>query len=890
MSRTTTIARSLMILGWLLLFGGGCQEEVNSPLAPDPIDFGLVDESAGRFNWPVSRSGFAITRPPIYSSLVGLKDEPLDELDQREPALSEGLAPDQWRTFLRAVGTNPLSPFEMKPIRLEVDQLTVASKKSTFAFSADGDSLFIADGTQIQAWRLANRWKQTASAMEPDLGKNTSRSKAEQVWSVDLPSGVTSNAIKLLVTATGIAVDNQFDWGGGIDPEDFMKKSDDTDAEPSTEQTAIQESDLEPSSAMLVVVADQSTIWIDPTTGAVNATYPNPAENLESVVVAVDTHDLVATDTSGQVYWTTLGADVWQPVDAQVTPASQYDGGQNIAMNSDATAFIAMQDKHPITVWLSNGRASRTAKLKSSFNRLPVSVAWPDNGRNWCDDEKFWWGSPLPDVGAPMSLNQLTKIIWRPVMIWPQRSGRFSPNSGMTVLGLRRLQDGRAMWSVWDQNSNKGGNSLATELFDDRDLPISTYEKVRPTVAVSIDASRVAFLDPSAESPTIRVIYRNPWERIDNNQIQTWYRRRLLGSDEDHKQIDQAMASIRALPDGLYWARPPEELCTKYVHSPLVEIVSNWQYGIEYYPAYLKRCERVRQAGASPDDPQAIQVLQAKLRSEHRDLATWEQDRYDQLIETTQQQIKEYRSWYQPFERWLAQGGTAAKLIEAKCLMKSAWRARGSGMGYQVTQQGGKTFRDQCLECKSLCLEILKQPHPPMVAFAELFDSFKGTDDTHQSVEPYVRRAVRLYPDCSTLHHILGFWLLPRWGGQTGDTSSYIEAALSNVESDRREILFGLTQIRMADSFRGNVNYFSAMGVDAQRTFRGSRKLLKKEAMANPHWLGPMMWVATYSNNPAAMDAAKAYYREHFPYPVGSVYNDYPQIFSGCYADRPAPR
>ena len=71
------------------------------------VSFELGDPTGGNFDWPVSPSGFAIRRPPIYSSLVGLKNEPFDEIDQVERAEEERLEGDKWAKFLRAVGNQP---------------------------------------------------------------------------------------------------------------------------------------------------------------------------------------------------------------------------------------------------------------------------------------------------------------------------------------------------------------------------------------------------------------------------------------------------------------------------------------------------------------------------------------------------------------------------------------------------------------------------------------------------------------------------------------------------------------------------------------------------------------------------------------------------------------
>ena len=115
--------RSMAYCGivWLAI-ALGCDRAPNDfLLTPNQVEsFELADASQGLYDWPVSRSGFAVSRPPIYSSLIGIRDQPLDAIDRAELAPEEMLAGNAWATFLRAIGTNPIYPFQLKPIQLDV--------------------------------------------------------------------------------------------------------------------------------------------------------------------------------------------------------------------------------------------------------------------------------------------------------------------------------------------------------------------------------------------------------------------------------------------------------------------------------------------------------------------------------------------------------------------------------------------------------------------------------------------------------------------------------------------------------------------------------------------------------------------------------------------------
>ncbi len=426
----------------------------------------------------------------------------------------------------------------------------------------------------------------------------------------------------------------------------------------------------------------------------------------------------------------------------------------------------------------------------------------------------------------------------------------------------------------------------ASNLFDDAVLEKSSLtERKRPSIAVSMDGSRYAYLDPEAESPRLRVCYRNPWERTDSSQVQEWIQRRIFGNDEDRRDIDRAAAAIRALPLDLYWGRPPEELYGKFIFSFAANLFTTCHSNRDHYQQLLKNLKLAREQGdaAKPD-------LLSAIGDDYRDIASWDEPRYQELMKQGEVYVASLEEVLGNFQRWRDSGSVTAELASAADAMSMAWKSRGSGMGYQVTDKGARGFCDYSAQCEQICRKILERPRPPMHAFDRLFDAAKGTDASHLSVEPEVRRCVQLYPKCSTPHTSLGFWLLPRWGGNAGDSSSYLQAAIANVDEAIREKIFAITAIRMAENFGGNANYFSATGLSEKRAFKGAVRVLDEEAVSNPHWIGPLIWVATYCNDNQVVERACDYYRETFAFPESSPYNDYPQMFARCFSDRPEPR
>jgi len=865
--------RSMAYCGvvWLAI-ALGCDRAPNDfLLTPNQLEsFELADASQGLYDWPISRSGFAVSRPPIYSSLIGIGDQPLDALDRAEVEPEEMLAGDAWATFLRAIGTNPIHPFQLKPIQLDVASIAVPKGDVCFVFSGDGERLYLSDGASITAIDLPDRWKDDVPLLGPSVDR-----QQQELWRWKIPSGSTGKPIRLAITACGNGVINEFDFGVRGDPAK-TEENDDKKEEPKSV-----------SRSELIVVDSTTTSRLDLDTGKVLASFPTPPGGLDYVVAASDADVVIATNPDGDVYWNDGVVGRWVSVGTKVRPASQIDGHQSVSPSRNGDAFVAMAGNAPQTVWMSAGVKTLAVDSELKLEPQVAALVWADNGRIWCNKYQLYVDQAECAVGEEVSLFKIRKeMIWRPVCVWPQRSGRYSTNTGMTVLGLRRLRDGRSMWSLWDQNSERGGNSCAINLCDDAMLEKSSLtERKRPTIAVSMDASRYAYLDPAATSPVLRVCYRNPWERTDSSQVQDWIRLRVVGTDEDRRDIDRAAAAIRALPLDLYWGRPPEELYGKFIFGYAADLLVTWHRERNRIQQLLENLKQAREQGdaAKPD-------LLSAIGDDYHDIASWDEPRYQELMKQHEATVAKYDEALGKFQQWRDTGSVTAELTYAANAMSMAWQSRGSGMGYQVTDKGAKDFRDYSIECEKICRKLLERPRPPMNAFDRLFDAAKGTNASHLSVKPEVRRCVQLYPECSTPHSSLGFWLLPRWGGNAGDSSSYLQAAIANVDVAMREKIFGITAIRMAENSGGNVNFFAATSLSEKRAFKGALRALDEEAVSNPHWIGPLVWVATYCNNRQVVERACDYYRETFAFPESSAYNDYPAMFARCFSDRPEPR
>jgi len=141
-------------------------------------------------------------------------------------------------------------------------------------------------------------------------------------------------------------------------------------------------------------------------------------------------------------------------------------------------------------------------------------------------------------------------------------------------------------------------------------------------------------------------------------------------------------------------------------------------------------------------------------------------------------------------EQWRESGSVVAATANARRHYEVAWNARGSGLGYTVTQQAWETYGKHLQLARESLKVALDAEKPPMLAFylAIMIDLEQGGD--LDRVDPLARRAMELYPDALTVISGLAFKFLPQWFGSQGDAISFLLSCSKLIEGDRGALLY----------------------------------------------------------------------------------------------------
>ncbi|MEM9588718.1 MAG: hypothetical protein AAGA03_15660, partial [Planctomycetota bacterium] len=709
---------------------------------------------------------------------------------------------------LQEMGTNTASPFRFKPYDLPIADLPGMSDEASFVFSDDGDTLMVAQG-DVTAWKLPTKWKRQLPWKFQDSDTRVGNDSAVVKWSV--PAGrVGTGGVQQMVC------------GGG--PE-----------------------------GQLLLVSVEKTLRVDVGDGRLVDSPRMPAlepdEDIVSCKAARDENHFFMTTDRGRVFALLSDSKAW--VDSGVRISFPFD----IGVNPDGTGFLSWVDGSALTVWLTDGKATASSTAGKEEGRQPSMIWWPENGRFWGDGTNIYSDSGACEVGEATKLFRVPRSVWRPVQVWSQRAQAYSVMSGGTALGLRHNARGRIVWCLWDMNNQSGGNSFPTELINASDLKPSQV----PTVAVSADSSRFAYVDPAQGTPGDRrlvVRFRLPWQRDYEFAWESWcWSCMQQDRGEDFEMVGRYLLS---LPSGWYCGKTRQGLYALMV-STIGEKWSALERQADRQRAQVKKM--IGQDGKSKSEPLVVEWQEALDRSQ---------------------------STLDKMQRWLERGSVTAKLAGAQRDIAYGFAARGGGWGYQVSRSGYETLQERCKRARKVCDEVMQQSRPPMVAFRLSVIAHQGLSVPHAEAESVIRRGVLLYPACSSLHGAVATWLLPRWGGSYGDVGAFLNASTVTIKSPQiRDEVYARVAVALSQQFsNAPADLFKQTGISLRRTQRGAASHLKRNPCSRD-WVLSYSILANATRDPEAMERANRNYRTRFLYVKDSRYQANSTALRGIFENRP---
>jgi hypothetical protein len=182
------------------------------------------------------------------------------------------------------------------------------------------------------------------------------------------------------------------------------------------------------------------------------------------------------------------------------------------------------------------------------------------------------------------------------------------------------------------------------------------------------------------------------------------------------------------------------------------------------------------------------------------------------------------------FEKWLAHDEDALmpKLLLVQKYVGRAWAARGGDFAAKVTEEGWKGFHEYIGKAHDLIVPICDKPDAPaparrlmlIIAMAESWDKALWA--------PHADWMVKNTPGYVGGHEQVVQMLLPRWGGQLGDSELYAARVAGAIGGAEGDAFYAQLWIANYETHGRQPSIVAELGGDFERVKRGLTHLAEK--------------------------------------------------------------
>ncbi|WP_197442900.1 SHD1 domain-containing protein [Lignipirellula cremea] len=162
----------------------------------------------------------------------------------------------------------------------------------------------------------------------------------------------------------------------------------------------------------------------------------------------------------------------------------------------------------------------------------------------------------------------------------------------------------------------------------------------------------------------------------------------------------------------------------------------------------------------------------------------------------------------------------AARVLLAGYQINDAWHARGDGYGDSVTPEGWRTFHAGITDAKETLEPVMQGDDPPARAYWFLFIVAMAKGWEGEQMAPLLTAFFQRYPDYTEGHQLIAQRLMPRWGGEEGETTAYIEKVADTIGGERGDIAYANMTIDQL-KFHASDKFFEETRFQYDRMIRG---------------------------------------------------------------------
>ncbi|MEQ8790857.1 MAG: SHD1 domain-containing protein [Pirellulaceae bacterium] len=195
-----------------------------------------------------------------------------------------------------------------------------------------------------------------------------------------------------------------------------------------------------------------------------------------------------------------------------------------------------------------------------------------------------------------------------------------------------------------------------------------------------------------------------------------------------------------------------------------------------------------------------------------------------------------------------------ARICLAQTHTTIAWLARGSGYANTVSALGAQVMHQNMQAAHEKIMPIIEGRDPPPAAFSILFSVATAESWSQDKTQPYVEQLLAIDPAYYPANHQLSIKLLPRWGGEQGDTERFARTVADKIGGADGDGAYALIAAGLHPFFSTD-SFLNATGFDYERVMRGLMHVADREPK-NVYPLDEALVFATLENDIPKMQEA----------------------------------
>jgi hypothetical protein len=217
-------------------------------------------------------------------------------------------------------------------------------------------------------------------------------------------------------------------------------------------------------------------------------------------------------------------------------------------------------------------------------------------------------------------------------------------------------------------------------------------------------------------------------------------------------------------------------------------------------------------------------------------------------------------------EAWYQKGSELSLLASASRHREKGQNARGGGTSSTVTSEGWRIFDTEERLSKVDIDRVFKEFEPSPLAFSLRLDFLRSNLLTDKQADKVIQQGLESWPHSSRPISRVLLHLLPRWGGNVGESGAFLKNATDTLPSPQKERVYASATASFSLAVANAV--FSEGKISFSRLRTSMEIAMENELLtADDVELLIKVIVETYSHH-ECVNKLVAYHQEHFPFKV----------------------